>query len=147
MLWRRNEEGNASQRVTGNDDWRVEGGTEEEMKRMWDDRMRQEKKRTPHDGGPERPSAALPDWHTIAALLPGHLPEFGETAQGAPTASRQIHLFIQPKWQVGIHRKTDAHRHMVRKKSKVFFVCHVRAISESKAGEICIHWSAAGKRG
>lgn len=41
----------------------IEGLWEEqdEMKGIWDDRTRQEKNRTPHDGGPERPSAALPD--------------------------------------------------------------------------------------
>lgn len=33
----------------------------EEMKRIGNDGTRQERNRTPHDGGLERPSAALPD--------------------------------------------------------------------------------------
>lgn len=67
-------------------------------------------------------------------------------AQYAPTVSRQIHLFRRTK-MTGRNTQKDINtqRHTARKESKVLYGCHVRAISESERGEVCIYVSAAGK--
>lgn len=52
----------------------------DEKNLAWQDETGEEQDPT-RRGGLERPSAALPDWHTIAALLLGALPEFGRKTE------------------------------------------------------------------
>lgn len=120
---------------------RSRGGDERNL--GW--QMRQEKDRIPHDGGPERLSAALPDWHTLAALLPGPFPEFGE-------AEHNVRLLWTDKYTCS-DTQSDRWKYKGRQECTQLFGggkamgCHVKTIWESTTGEVFTYVSGDFQQG